>query len=62
MTTTTDRWECADCGGDLELVEHDATDASATEHYDCCACPATGSVHFGPGPQHPDWRGCVVPA
>jgi hypothetical protein len=59
---TTDRWECAHCGGDLELVEHDATDASATEHYDCCACPATGSVHFGPGPQHPDWRGCVVPA
>lgn len=54
------RFECGDCGGDLRLVEHVATDASATESYDCVDCGATGDVLWSHDPDSPKLYGSVV--
>jgi hypothetical protein len=55
------RWKCDECGGDVALVEHVATDASATESFDCVDCDATGDVHFSTHPDSPRCFGSVVP-
>jgi len=54
------RWQCADCGGDLEVVEIVANDAHATESFECVDCGATGNVQFGPGTDDPTIYGSVT--
>lgn len=56
------RWQCADCGGDLEFVEVVATDANATESFECVDCGATGNVQFGHGTGNPTIYGSVTDA
>jgi hypothetical protein len=55
-----DLWKCK-CGGRLELTDHDATDASATEYYRCVRCGSSGEVDYFYGPSSPRQNGVVVP-
>lgn len=55
------RWKCGECGGDVKLVEHTSTPASATESFDCVECGESVDVLFAEGPQYPRKYGSVVP-
>ena len=55
------RFQCSDCGGDVELVDHSNTDASATETYDCVDCESSGEVYFSEGSNSPKYYGSVEP-
>jgi len=53
------RWECEDCGGDVELVDVVNSDAHATESYDCVECGESAEVQFFEGPDSPRKYGVV---
>lgn len=55
-----DLWCCEECGGELELVEHAHTDASATESYECVDCGAEGDVHHSHHRDSPQLYGSVT--
>lgn len=55
------RWKFSECGGDMKLVEHTSTAASAAESFDCVECGESGDVVFAEGPQYPRKYESVVP-
>jgi len=55
------RYQCSDCGGDVEMVEYTHTDASGTETYDCLNCDSSGEVYFFEGADSPKYYGSVEP-